>query len=91
MALSTEAANVAVFVRSAMGQWHNVVRYGRLVDNPGEGAISAEGLRLKAAKSLGYSATSTQSFAHLHRLKRTTPESLWAPGAVLSFEFRNTM
>ena len=45
MALGAEAADVAVLVRSATGQRHDVVRYGRLADNPGGGAITAEGLR----------------------------------------------
>ena len=45
MALGAEAADVAVLVRSAMGQRHDVVRHGRLADNPGGGAIAAEGFR----------------------------------------------
>lgn len=36
-----------------MGQRHNVVRYGRLADNPDGGAIAAEGFGLEAAKALG--------------------------------------
>ena len=46
MALGAEAADVAVLVRSAMGQRHDVVRHGRLADNPGGGAIAAEGFSL---------------------------------------------
>ena len=46
MALGAEAADVAVLVRSAMGQRHNVIRYGRLADNTGGGAIAAEGVGL---------------------------------------------
>jgi hypothetical protein len=42
MAVGTEAANVAVFVRSAMGQRHNMVRHGRLADKPDGGTIAAE-------------------------------------------------
>ena len=43
MALGAEAADVAVLVRSAKGQRHNMVRHGRLTDNPGAIAITAEG------------------------------------------------
>ena len=46
MALGAEAADVAVFVRSAMAQRDDVIRCGRLADNPGGGAIAAEGLCL---------------------------------------------
>ena len=46
VALGAEAADVAVLVRSATGQRHDVVRYGRLADNPGGGAIATEGLGL---------------------------------------------
>jgi hypothetical protein len=53
MALGAQAADVAVLVRSAMGQRHNVIRYGRLADNPDGGAIAAEGFGLEAAKALG--------------------------------------
>ena len=53
MALGAQAANVAVFVRSAMGQRHNVVRYGRLADNPDGGTIAAEWFGLEATKALG--------------------------------------
>ncbi len=42
MALGAEAANVAVLIRSAMGQRHNVVRYLRLADNFGGGAVAAK-------------------------------------------------
>lgn len=41
MAIGAKAADVAVFVQSATGQRHNVVRYGRLADNPGGSAITA--------------------------------------------------
>ena len=46
MAVGAEAADVAVFVRSAMAQRDDVIRCGRLADNPGGGAIAAEGLCL---------------------------------------------
>jgi hypothetical protein len=46
MALGAKAEDVAVFVRSAMGERHDVVRYGRLADNPGGGAITADGFSL---------------------------------------------
>jgi hypothetical protein len=64
MAVGAEAANVAVLVRSAMGQRHNVVRYGRLADNPGSGTITAEGFCPKPSKALDDCATTTQSFGH---------------------------
>ena len=41
MALGAEAADVAVLVRPTMGERHDVVRYGRLPDSPGESAITA--------------------------------------------------
>jgi len=53
MTLGTEAADIAVLVRPAMGERHDVVRYGRLADNPGERAITAERFSPQAAKSLG--------------------------------------
>lgn len=53
MAFGTEAADVAVLVRSAMGQRHNVVRYGRLANNPGGCAVAAERLGLEATNALG--------------------------------------
>ena len=46
MALGTKAADVAVLVRSAMAQRHDVIRYGRLADNPGGVAIATEGFCL---------------------------------------------
>ena len=61
MALGAEAADVAVLVRSAMGQRHNVVRYGRLADYPGGGTIAAKGFGSEAAKSLGDPASATKS------------------------------
>lgn len=42
MALGTEAADVAVPVRTAMGQGYNVIRYGRLADDPVGGTITTE-------------------------------------------------
>ena len=45
MALGAEAADVAVLVAAALGERHDVVRHGRLADNPGGGAIAAEGFR----------------------------------------------
>ena len=53
MTLETEAADIAVLVRTTMGERHNVVRYGRLPDNPGESAITAERFSPEAAKPLG--------------------------------------
>ena len=53
MAVGTEAANIAVLVRSAMGQRHNMVRYGRLADDPSRGTIAAEWFDSEAAKALG--------------------------------------
>lgn len=61
MALGAEAADVTVLVRSAMGERHNVVRHGRLADNPGGGTITAERFGAKTAKSLGDPASSTKS------------------------------
>jgi hypothetical protein len=61
MAVGTEAANIAVLVRSAMGQRHNMVRYGRLADDPSRGTIAAEGFGSEAAKSLGNPASATKS------------------------------
>jgi hypothetical protein len=45
MALGAKAADVAVLVRSATGQRNDVIRYGRLADNPDRSAITAEGFR----------------------------------------------
>ncbi len=42
MALGAKTADVAILVRSAMSQRHDVVRYGRLADNPDRSAITAE-------------------------------------------------
>lgn len=53
MAVGAEAADVVVLVRTTMGERHNVVRYGRLPDNSGESAITAERFGPEAAKSLG--------------------------------------
>lgn len=71
-----------------MGERHDVVRYGRLSDNPDGGTITAERFGAETAKSLGYPATSTKPLSHPPPLKRTTPESLWTPGAVLNPLFR---
>ena len=46
VALGAKAADIAILVRSATGQRHDVVRYGRLADYSGRGAIAAEGFRL---------------------------------------------
>ena len=46
VAVGAEAADVAVLVRSATRQRHDVVRHGCLADNPGGGTISAEGFGL---------------------------------------------
>ena len=43
MTLGTEAADIAVLVRTTMGERHDVVRYGRLTNKPDGGAITAEG------------------------------------------------
>ncbi len=48
MALGAQAANIAVLVRSAMGQRHNMVRYGRLANDPDGCAIAAEGFGSEA-------------------------------------------
>ena len=61
MALGAKAADVTVFVRSAMGQRHNVVRYGRLADNLGGGTIAAKGFGPKATMPLGNPASATKS------------------------------
>lgn len=45
MAFGAKTADVAVLVRSAMSQRHDVVRDGRLADNPDRSAITAEGFR----------------------------------------------
>jgi hypothetical protein len=60
VALGAKAADVAVVVRSAMGQRHDVVRHGRLADNPSASTIAAEGLRAEAAQTLGNSAAPTR-------------------------------
>ncbi len=65
MALGAEAADVAVLVRSATGQRHDVVRYGRLADNPGSSAITAEGLDTEPTQALGDCTASAQSFSHV--------------------------
>jgi hypothetical protein len=57
MTLAAEAADVAVFVRSAMGERHDVVGDGRLADNPNGGAITAERFGLETATTLGCRAT----------------------------------
>lgn len=44
--VGTEAADVAVLVRSAMSEWNDMVRHGRFPDNTGGGAIAAEGFGL---------------------------------------------
>ena len=75
MTLCAEAADVAVLVRSAMGERHDVVRYGRLSDNPDGGTITAERFGAETAKSLGYPATSTKPLSHPPPLKRTTPKA----------------
>lgn len=47
MTLSAEAPDIAILVRSAKGQRHDMVRYGRLADYSGRGAIAAEGFGSK--------------------------------------------
>ncbi len=64
VALSAEAADVAVLVRSAMGQRHDVVRHGRLADNPGGGTITAERFSFKSAKALSDCLAATKSLRH---------------------------
>lgn len=46
VAVSTQAANVAVVVAATLGERHDVVRYGRLSDYPGAGTIATEGFCL---------------------------------------------
>ena len=43
MAFGAQASDIAVLVRTSMGERDDVVRHGRLADNPGGGAITAEG------------------------------------------------
>ena len=64
MTLGAKAADVAVLVRPAMAQRHDVIRYGRLADNPDGGTITAERFGAETAKSLGYPATSTKPLSH---------------------------
>ena len=47
-----------------MGERYDVVRYGRLANNPSGSAISAEGFGLKAAQTLGNCTSATQSLSH---------------------------
>ena len=61
MAVGAEAANVAVLVRSAIGQRHNVVRYGRLADNPDGGAVAAEWFGLEATKALRHARSPSET------------------------------
>ena len=75
MAVGAEAADVAVFVRSAVGKRHDVVRHSRLAHYPGAGTIPAEGLGAKAAQPLNNCRSPPEPFGHSKRPKRTTPGS----------------
>ncbi len=43
MVLTAQRSDVTVLVRPTMSQRDDVVRHGRLADNPGVGTISAKG------------------------------------------------
>lgn len=60
VALGAEAVDLAVLVRSAMGQRHNVVRYSRLADNPGGSAVPAERFDPEPKKTLGNCASASK-------------------------------
>ncbi|MFA7585611.1 MAG: hypothetical protein WCY11_05350 [Novosphingobium sp.] len=88
VAVSAQAANITIVIAAAPGEWNDVIWHGCCRDDPLRLAVPAERLCLKAAAALHDSCPSAQSLSHVRHLKRTTPESLLAPGAVLNSLFR---
>ena len=61
MAVGAKAANVAVIVRAAQGERHDMVRHAGLADGTLGSAVPAEGLGPETPKALRYTEPPTQS------------------------------
>jgi hypothetical protein len=64
VAVGAQAADVAVIVRAALNERHDVVRYAGLSDGTLGSAVSAERLDLQSPQTLSNGPASTQSLGH---------------------------